>query len=167
MTIKNLIRRHHKETTPDRRIRGSDLVSLQRDMNSLFDDFFGGFAVTPWQLGEDRLIAFSPSVDVAETEREVKITAELPGMDEKNVEVMLDENAVTLKGEKKEEHEDSTASSYHMERSYGSFHRVIPLPVAIRADEAKATFKKGVLTVVLPKAEAEKAKGKKVEIKVE
>lgn len=166
MTIKNLIRRN-KETAPDRRIRGNDLVSLQRDMNSLFDDFFGGFELTPWQRGEDRLMAFSPRVDVAETEREVKITAELPGLDEKHVEVTLDENTVTLKGEKKEEHEDSTASSYHVERSYGSFHRVIPLPVSIRADEAKATFKKGVLTVVLPKAEAEKARSKKVEIKAE
>jgi HSP20 family protein len=74
---------------------------------------------------------------------------------------------LTLKGEKEEEREESTATSYHAERSYGSFHRVIPLPAAIRSSEAKATFKKGVLTVVLPKIEEEKAKGKKVEVKVE
>lgn len=165
MSIKNLIRRE-KETAPVRRT-GSDVFGLRRDIDHLFDEFFTGFGVTPFR-GWDRDVAvFAPRVDIVETDREVQLSAELPGLEEKDFEVTVDDDAVTIKGEKKEEHEEKTEQSYHLERSYGSFHRVIPLPAEIEAGKASATFKKGVLKVVLPKAATEKAKGRRIEIKAE
>ena len=165
MSIKNLIRRE-KETAPVRR-NESDVFGLRRDIDRLFDEFFTGFGVTPFR-GWDRDVAvFAPRVDIVETDREVQLSAELPGLDEKDFEVTVDDNAVTIKGEKKEEREEKTEQSYHLERSYGSFHRVIPLPTEIEAGKASASFKKGVLKVVLPKAAREKAKGRRIEIKAE
>lgn len=140
---------------------------LQKEMNRLFDDFFRGFDVAPFGTVGERLKTFSPSVDVKEDDKEISVKAELPGMDEKDVEVFLTENTLTLKGEKQEEKEDKGKDYYHMERSYGSFNRVIPLPKGIDTKKVKATFKNGVLTVKLPKTEEAKEKGKKIPIGVE
>jgi HSP20 family protein len=136
--------------------------SLQREMNSLFDDFFRGFDLTPrgfYQRGET---SFMPTVDVKENEREFIIKAELPGVDEKEIEITVTDDAVTFKGEKKEE---KGKNYYYMERSYGSFHRVIPLPVETESDKAEASFKNGVLNITIPKSQTVKAKGTKVPIK--
>ena len=93
--------------------------------------------------------------------------AELPGLEEKDVEVLLDNETLTIKGEKKEEKEDKGKGYYHVECSYGSFHRVIPLPAGIDQKKVQAQFKNGVLNITLPKAEEAKAKGKKIPIKSE
>ena len=137
---------------------------IQREMNRIFDDFFRGMELRPHPTG-DRLNRFVPSLDIRENDKEVTIKAELPGMDEKDVEVLLTESTLTLKGEKKEEKEDKGKDYYHMERTYGSFQRVIPLPEGIDMKKAEAKFKKGVLSINLPKTEATKVKGKKIEIK--
>lgn len=141
--------------------------SLQREMNRLFDDFFRGFDLTPFGTLTERLGTFSPSIDVREDEKEICVTAELPGMDEKDIEVLLTEDALTLKGEKKEETEDKGKDYYRMERRYGSFNRVIPLPQGIDTKKVSAVFKKGVLTVKLPKTEEVKVKGKRIPVKAE
>lgn len=141
--------------------------SLQREMNRLFEDFFRGFDITPFGTMSERMRVFSPSIDVKEDEKEISVLAELPGMDEKDIEVLLTENTLTLKGEKKEEKEEKGKDYYHMERAYGSFNRVIPLPQGIDTKKVSATFKKGVLTVKLPKTEEAKAKGKKIPVKAE
>jgi len=131
-------------------------------MNRLFDDFFRGADLMP---ARERLNRFVPSLDVRENDKEVTIKAELPGMDEKDVELLVTENSLTLKGEKKEEKEDKGKDYYHMERSYGSFQRVIPLPEGIDINKVEAKFKKGVLSINLPKLESARTKGKKIEIK--
>jgi HSP20 family protein len=139
--------------------------SLQHQMNSLFDNFFSGFDITPRSLAAGGFGAFTPSVDVQESDKDFTIRAELPGVDEKDVEVTVTNDAVTIKGEKKEEKEDKGKNYYSMERSYGSFNRVIPLAVETDANKAEASFKNGVLNITIPKSQSAKAKGTKVPIK--
>ncbi len=134
-------------------------------MNTLFDDFFSGFDVTPRSFAGKGFGAFSPSVDVKESEGEFTIRAELPGVEEKDIEVTVTGDSVTIKGEKNEEKEDKGESYYYMERSYGSFNRVIPLSAETDADKAQASFKNGVLNITIPKSQAAKEKGTKVPIK--
>lgn len=154
MTIKSLIPRWNRGHVPARPSDEYGLFPLQREINRLFNDFFEESGLEPFEKKfEQSMNLFAPKVDVSETEHEVKLTAELPGLDEKDVEVTLEEDAVIIRGEKKEEKEEKKGDVHRMERTYGSFHRVIPLPAAVKADAAKATFKKGVLTVTLTKKE--------------
>jgi HSP20 family protein len=139
--------------------------SLQRQMNSLFDDFFTGFDVLPRALAAGGFGSFSPSVDVKESDKDFTIRAELPGVDENDIEVTVTKDAVTIKGEKKEEKEDKGKNYYYMERSYGSFNRVIPLASETESSKAEASFKNGVLNVTIPKSQEAKAKRTKVPIK--
>lgn len=139
--------------------------SLQKEMNSLFDDFFRGFDITPRGFFQRGMAIFTPTVDVEENEKEFIIKAELPGVDEKEIEVTVTDDVVTIRGEKKEEKEDKGKNYYYMERSYGSFNRVIPLSTETESDKAAATFKNGVLNITIPKSQTAKAKGTKVPIK--
>ncbi len=139
--------------------------SLQREMNSLFDDFFKGFDFATLGREQEHFGIFSPSIDIKESDKEVSIKAELPGVDEKEIEVSLTDDALTIKGEKKEEKEEKSKNYYRMERSYGSFSRTVPLPTGIDSQKADAVFKKGVLTITVPKTEEAKAKLKKIEVK--
>jgi len=137
---------------------------FRHEMNRLFDDFFRGFELEPF---ERRLRTFTPSVDVFENDKEIKITAELPGMDDKDIDVSLNKDSLTIKGEKKEEKEEKKKDYYHMERSYGSFSRTIPLPAEVDTDKVKAEFKKGVLMVTMPKTSKAIEETKKIAVKVE
>ncbi|MFO7568299.1 MAG: Hsp20/alpha crystallin family protein [Smithellaceae bacterium] len=138
--------------------------ALQRQMNSLFDDFFSGFDALPRSLAAGGFGGFSPSIDVKESDKEVTIHAELPGVEEKDIEVTVANDSIAIKGEKKEEKEDKGKNYYYMERSYGSFHRVIPLAAETQADKAYASFKNGVLNITLPKSDSAKARKTKVPI---
>ena len=126
------------------------LLSLHRDVNRLFDDVFRGFGA-PSFAGFERGFAW-PNVELGETDTEIRITAELPGLDEKDVELSLEDGVLTLRGEKKAEIDDKDRG--YSERSYGRFERRIGLPKGIEADKANATFRNGVLTVTLPKSAA-------------
>ncbi len=97
--------------------------------------------------------------------KEFTIRAELPGVEEKDIEVTVTNDTVTIKGEKKEEKEDKSKNYYYMERSYGSFNRVIPLSSETDANKSEASFKNGVLNITVPKNQTAKAKGTKVPIK--
>ena len=133
--------------------RGNDthpLLSLHREVNRLFDDVFRGFGV-PALAGFDRAVGW-PHVELAETDKEIRVTAELPGLDEKDVEITVEEGALTLRGEKRSEVEEKDRG--YTERSYGRFERRIGLPQGIDRDHAAATFRSGVLTVTLPKTDA-------------
>jgi HSP20 family protein len=135
----------------------SPLWSLRRDLDRLFDDFFhapmagfGGAAAMPW-----------PNVEVSQTETEIRITAEVPGMSEKDVELLVEDGVLTLRGEKKSESEDKDRG--YSERCYGRFERRIALPSGIDQENAKAVFRDGVLTVTLPKS-AEAERGRRIPI---
>jgi HSP20 family protein len=152
------------------------LESLRQEIDRLFDDFGVGswrspfrsslFDMDPFRRAK---AAFSgvPAVDVAETEKGYKVVAELPGMDEKNIEVKIANSMLTIKGEKQEEKQEEKQDYYIRERSFGSFERTFPVPDGVELDKVDASFKKGVLTVTLPKtAEAQKAE-KKITVKAE
>lgn len=141
--------------------------SLRREIDRLFDDFNGGFwrspfrgslfDVTPFRRGSADLTAL-PAVDVSETDKAYEINADLPGMDEKNVEVKVANGILTIKGEKRDEKEEKQKDYYMRERSFGSFERSFQVPDNVDGEKIEANFKKGVLSVTLPKkAEAQKS----------
>lgn len=105
-----------------------------------------------------------PAVDVLEDDDSVRVIAELPGLDEKDFSVEVEGSRLLLRGEKKTSREHKDRNCYYSECSYGSFSRVIPLPCDVQADKASATYKKGVLEVVLPKTEEAKSKRIKVQV---
>jgi len=137
---------------------------IKRRMDDIFEDFLHGFDLQPF---ESRLGVFSPNIDVVENDKEIRISAELPGMEEKDIEVSLNRDSLSIKGEKKEEKEDKGKGYYRMERSYGSFSRTIPVPVEVETDKVEAKFKKGVLNITLPKTAKAVAETKKIPIKAE
>ena len=161
MPIKNLVP-FGKKSVPVR--RENLLFLLRREMDSLFDSFFKSFDMEPFG---SPVGAFSPKVDVTENEKEIKLSAELPGMDEKDIDISLQHDMLIIKGEKKEEKEDKGKDYYSMERSYGSFSRTIPLPVDVETDKVEANFKKGVLNITLPKTSKVIEEAKNISVKVE
>jgi HSP20 family protein len=145
--------------------------SLRQDMDRLFEEFERGlgwprsmFSIEPfWRRETSR--AAAPAVDVAETDKGYEITAELPGLAEKDLEVKLANGVLTIKGEKQEEKEEKRKDYYISERRYGAFERSFRLPRGVDTDKVEASFKNGVLKIMLPKtAEAQKAE-KKIAVK--
>ena len=139
-----------------------DLLNVRDEMNRLFDSVFSG-----WPERRESLLEgdWAPSVDVAETDEEIVVTAELPGVKQEEVDISIADSVLTLKGEKKEEKEVKEKNYHRIERSYGSFQRSISLPTGVEASKAKATYKDGILRVTVPKVE--EAKPKQIKIDVE
>lgn len=138
---------------------GGELSSLRREMDNLWNRFFGE---TP--LARRVAEEWWPTVDMSETKDSFIVKAELPGLDAKDVEVSISGDVLTIKGEKKKEEEEKDEHHYRAERYYGSFQRSFQLPTSIKADKIEAAFDKGVLKVTLPKVE--EAKKKRIEVKV-
>lgn len=147
------------------RQRISRMLTLRDEMDRLFDVFFTGFGGPLWPATRSTAVReFMPSVDVSETDGQVKVSAELPGMTEQDINVEIDEDRVTISGEKKAEDEEEKGGRYWRESSYGRFRRDVPLPAGVDSDNAKASFKNGKLHVTIPKSEQAKQKRKSVEI---
>ncbi len=145
---------------------------LQRDMNRLFDDFLRSwdmplmsrpFELSPFSTFEYN--AITPRIDVRETDNELRISAELPGLTEKDIDVSLTKDMLTIRGEKKQEREENVKGWHRMERSYGAFTRSIPLPFEVDQDQCSAFFKNGVLNVSLSKTAQAQAMSKPIPIK--
>ena len=141
-------------------------TSLWSDMDSLFDDFFGNaFTLAPIRNNTLSAATFSPRMDVVETESAYEISAELPGLTEKDIDISLSDGVLTLKGEKKTEHEDKGKHHHRIERRYGSFSHQMYVPENVDTTKVEAAFKHGVLTLTLPKAEKPEPEVQKIEIK--
>jgi len=130
--------------------------SLQREMNRLFDDAlrgFSGLTTTPGQQQAGGTV--EARMNVSETDKELRICAELPGVEEKDVDITLDGDVLTIRGEKKfEQQHGSDKENFHVvERSYGSFQRSLQLPYSVKVEDVRAEFQNGVLTLTLPKSE--------------
>ena len=134
-------------------------------MNRLFDTFFGRFDLEPFGAFHEGWDAFSPRVDVVETDQEIVVSADLPGLDDKDIVVSLSRDALTVSGEKKQEKEEKDRNYHRVERSYGSFRRSIPLPCEVDDGKVDAVFQKGVLTITLPKKGDAKTR-KRIAVKV-
>ena len=167
MTITDLIPwKKGGKQIPVKRDYDDPFVAFRREMNRLFDEFFSApFDLAPFGGFGERLSLFSPDVDVTESDKDIKVSAELPGMDEDDIEVTLSHNVLTISGEKKAEKEDKGKNYYRMERTYGSFRRDIPLPCEVEADKVEARFKKGVLTITLPKTPEAQRAAKRITVK--
>ena len=153
-----------EQTTPSRyREEGDPFMTLHREMNRLFDDVFRGFDMAPFGSlnGVGRTMGW-PQMEVSETDKGLRISAELPGMDEKDVEVLMHDGVLTIRGEKKSEVEDKERA--FSERTYGRFERRIPLGQDVDEDKIEAAFKNGVLTVTVPRTAQAAAQIKRIAI---
>jgi len=132
----------------------SPFMNLQRQIDRLFDDFTGGFGrFGDWP--EFAPATLTPMMDVTETAKEYEVTAELPGLEEKDVDITLTEGVLTVRGEKKTDHEEKGKDFHMVERSYGSFARSLQLPASVDPAAIKASLDKGVLKVTIPKKMAD------------
>lgn len=165
MTLKNLVPwSFRNKRVPVRYYDADPFTSLQREMDTLFENLFHGFDV---DFFGGRTSSFSPSVEVSENDKEIKVSAELPGLDKKDIDLSLSHDSLTISGEKKEAHEKNGKDWYMKERSYGSFKRIVPLYREIDADKANAHFRKGILTVTLPKSARELERRKKISVTID
>jgi HSP20 family protein len=146
--------------------------SFRNEMDRLFDRFGGGFGLpslrrmfdveAPWRSS----FSFSmPAIDMSEDEKAYKISAELPGMDSKDIDVSVTGDTLVLKGEKRQEKEEKDKNYHFSERAYGSFQRAFELPASVDRGKIAADFSKGVLTITLPKSAAAQQPTKKIEVK--
>jgi HSP20 family protein len=157
-----------KKVVPTRAAAPDAWQSFRGDMDRLFDRFTGGFGLPsfPRLYDVEPSTAYSvPAIDVAETDKAFTVTAELPGMDEKDIDVSVTGDILVLKGEKQEEKEEKNKNYYLSERSYGQFQRSFSLPGGIDRDKIAADFSKGVLKITLPKSVEAQKQQKKIEVK--
>lgn len=134
--------------------RGLPVGVIQESANPLWSNRSAERLLEDLWRGAGQPEGFSPRIDVVESEAEYLVTAEVPGLDEKDLQIEVHGDVLTLSGEKRAEHEGERKGWRWSERSFGSFRRAIRLPVEVEADKASASFKNGVLTVTLPKAAA-------------
>lgn len=148
--------------------------SFRSEMDRVFDRFSSSsgfpamrrmFDLEPFWRQESSFDFAAPAIDVTEGETAYKITAELPGISEKDVEVSVTGDVLVLKGEKRQEREEKEKNRYLSERAYGAFQRSLPIPDGVDRDAIAAEFSKGVLTVTLPKSKEAQKQQKKIEIK--
>lgn len=137
-----------------------ELASFRQEMDRLFNRFIGLFPG-----GEEALGMWAPSIDVSETKEAVRIRAELPGLEAKDLDVSVSHDVLTIKGEKRQEREEKDEHFHRVERTYGAFTRSVQLPAAVGSEKAKATFKNGVLTITMPKTEESKRRAIQIEAK--
>jgi len=150
-----------QQTTPSRyRDEGDPFMTLHREMNRLFDDVFRGFDMAPF--GDVSRMASWPHVEVVDNDKDVRISAELPGLEDKDVEVLIGDGVLTIRGEKKSAIEDKERA--FSERTYGRFERRIPLAWEVEEDKIEASFKNGVLTVTLPKSAESRSEVKRIAV---
>ena len=145
----------------------SPMLQMHRDIDRLFDRFFRGFgpgyewpAFPTWEGGG----ILKPRVDLSATDKDYLLTVEIPGVDEKDVSVDVSSGIMTIKGEKKQEHENKEAGYYRVERRYGSFQRLLSLPEDVDQEGIKASFKNGVLSISMPRKALPQSEVKQIRI---
>ena len=150
------------------------LHELRHEVDSLFDNFFSNFSLGSFGRGHDLLDPIRkaapardlmPSMDVTETDKEFRASAEMPGMDEGDIDLAITDHQLIIKGEKKEETKSNEEGHRLMERHYGSIYRSVALPDGVDEDSVDATYEKGVLTVTMKKAKSKKKAAKSIKIK--
>ena len=164
MGMRDLIPFGRNDRTPSvyRDVEQSPFLSLHREMNRLFDDVFRGLELPSGFTRFSGAGTTWPNIEISDTEKELRITAEVPGLEEKDIELLLDDGILTLRGEKKSETEDKERQ--FSERFYGRFERRISVGPDIEQDKVDASFKNGIITVTLPKTERAQSKAKRITI---
>jgi HSP20 family protein len=159
MNLRSLI--PFRDRTSPMRTEANVFGSLQREIDRLFEDFSRGFGT----LGMQGNTSLVPSIDVSETDKDIEISVELPGLERKDVDISIEDDVLTVRGEKKfESDKDDKDKNYHFtERSYGMFYRMLQLPPGVDPSKVQATMSKGVLKVTIPKPA--RSETKKIEVK--
>jgi HSP20 family protein len=166
MTINDLIPWKKSEKLPVRRQEASSIFQLNNDLNRMFESFFENpWSLRPFDAFEANLSGFMPRLDVSETDKEMIVSVELPGLDERDIQISLEEGVLIIGGEKKTEKQEKSHNFHRMERSYGSFTRQVALPVDVDENAVSATFKNGLLNVTLPKKQPSLTQGKRITVK--
>ena len=163
MAMRDLVPWNRGRAVSTQRAEDNPFLALHREMNRVFNDAFRDFGLSPFGSENvfDRLAGNWPSVELSETDKDIKVTAELPGLDEKDVHVELANGVLAISGEKKTETEDK--DRLFSERYYGRFERRIPVE-DVDQDKVSASFKNGVLTVAMPKLPQAQSKVKRIAI---
>ncbi|MDX9786683.1 MAG: Hsp20/alpha crystallin family protein [Desulfobacterales bacterium] len=143
---------------------------IHQEFDRLFDNMVRGFWMPQTSLLESDFSQLGhgilkPTLDIGSTEKEYAVTVEVPGVDEKDIKLELSDNTLTIRGEKKREQEEKEKDYYRLERSYGSFQRILSLPDDADQDNIQAGFKKGVLTITIPRKALPKPDVKRIEVK--
>lgn len=151
----------------DRALEGfrGDIASLHREMDRLFESLWNDGFSSPVLSADWPRMEVVPQLDVSEDDKSFSVKVDLPGMDEKDVEVTLSDRVLTIRGKKEEDKETKDKDYYRRERSYGSFRRSIEIPSAVDSAKIDASFRKGVLTVHLPKTKEAQEKVKHIAVK--
>jgi HSP20 family protein len=151
--------RDREGAVPAETDRDHPFVALQRDMNKVFESF--------WQRVDKPfgMLAAEPKLDMTETEGQVRVAIDLPGLDPKDVELTCTDSMLFVKGEKREEKESGEGARHIVERSYGRFERTVPLPRGLDTAKAEARFDKGVLTLTIPRSPEAPPSVRKIEVK--
>jgi HSP20 family protein len=159
-------RRLTRLDTDDSLMRASrEMEALHRDMDRLFEGLWGGPIAGQSSPGLLSRVEHMPELDVSEDDKAFHVNVELPGMEEKDVEVTLSDRILSIKGEKKEEKETKEKDYHRRERSYGIFRRRIEIPGDVDANKIEAAFKKGVLNINLPKSKESQERTKRIVVK--
>lgn len=137
-------------------------LTFRREVDRMFDDFFTGFG---GGRAPRSSFGITPTMDLTENEKEIVVTAELPGLDDKDFEVTVSGDILTLKGEKKAEHEQRNGDGHYMERRFGAFSRAVRLPFEIKDEKVDATYDKGVLTIRVPKPAEMQRAARRIEVR--
>jgi len=159
----------YSDYAPD--VWDAPFLELRKATDRLFEDFFRsyrwpfGAGKSPLELAMEIPESTWPRVDMDETDEAVRITAELPGVEKDNIDISVTDDRITIRGEKKEQEEKKGKGYYKLERSYGSFQRSFYLPCEVESDRVDATFKDGVLTIILPKSATAREEIKKIPVR--
>ena len=148
------------ELMPWKKRSGKEISRFDSELENLYDRFFGRGSLLPEGLFLEE--ALLPVLDISEGRKEITVKAEIPGVEAGDLDVSLNERTLIIKGEKKQEKEDKDENFHRVERSYGSFHRSVQLPADVDPQEVQATYKKGILKIVLKKTK--ESEGKKIKI---
>jgi len=173
MALNYLIPRNKRHSISKRDEFSHPLLSFQQELNKMFEEFFnsedsfGDLSMFPMGVGEKSWDPLTPRVDLSETEKDVIVSMELPGICEEDIDVSIKDNALTVSGEKKQERdsEEKDKGWYRLERHFGSFSRTVPLPTRVKDSEAEATFKNGVLTISIPKEDSETSTAHRISVR--
>jgi HSP20 family protein len=172
----NWFNREHEESSVPVRRRdsaghpGHPVERIHDQIDRMFDDFFRGYGFPNREFGETwdemtRSGLFKPNLDISESDREYSVAVELPGVEQKNVELELVDDVLKIKGEKKQESEKKDKNYHCIERSYGTFQRVLNLPDDADRDGIQAEYKNGIMTITIPRQPGKKPGSKRIDIK--
>lgn len=164
MELNDLVPFRHRRRQATRATAVSPFERMHEEMDRLFADILPQYS-SDREIGHR--VGFLTSVDLSESEDAIELTADLPGLEEDNIDITLRDGALQISGERKHEKEEKRKNYYHSERAYGAFSRIIPLPCEVEEDKVEAKFKRGVLTVHLPKSQAAKEHERKIAIQAD